>query len=460
MPAQGRITRSILRNALFPLAALALAVPTAPGSRADDRQAPPLKERTALVKKRINADFDDLQALYKHLHAHPELSLHEVQSAARMAKELKDLGFEVTEKVGGNGVVGVLKNGDGPTVLVRTDLDALPVVEATGLPYASKVRVRDANDNEVGVMHACGHDMHMTCFVGTARVLIALKDQWQGTLVFIAQPAEEVGMGAKAMLNDGLFTRFPRPDYALALHCDATRPYGMIGFTDGLALANVDSVDILVRGKGGHGAAPHTTIDPIVLAARIVLDLQTLVSRETNPTDPAVVTVGSIHGGSKHNVIPSEVKMQLTVRSTKDAVRKHLLDGIQRIAKAAAEGAGAPEPVVTIDTAGFTPALLNDSKLAQKTATLFKEVLGEDKVQERPAVMGGEDFGRYGKEGVPIFLFWLGTVAPDRVAEATRDETKALPSLHSDQYHPIPEPSIRTGVLAMSMAVLNLMGKH
>jgi len=438
---------------------LVLAVPTGPEPRADDGRTTPLKERTVLVQKRIAAEFDDLLTLYKHLHSHPELSLHEVQSAARMAKELKDLGFEVTEKVGGNGVVGVLKNGDGPTVLVRTDLDALPVTEATDLPYASKVRVRDANDNEVGVMHACGHDMHMTCFVGTARVLTALKNQWHGTLVFIAQPAEEVGMGAKAMLKDGLFTRFPRPDYALALHCDATRPYSTLGYTDGLALANVDSVDILVRGKGGHGAAPHTTIDPIVISARIVLDLQTLVSRETNPTDPAVVTVGSIHGGAKHNVIPSEVKMQLTVRSTKDAVRKHLLEGIQRIAKAAAEGAGAPEPVVTIDTEGFTPALLNDSKLAQKTASLFKEVIGEDKVQERPAVMGGEDFARYGKEGVPIFLFWLGTVAPDRVAEAARDEAKALPSLHSDQYHPIPGPSIKTGVLAMSMAVMNLMAK-
>ena len=455
--------RPFFRQAALLLAVLVpVALAAGPGPRAEDRptkSGASVLERASAVNKRITAEFDDLQALYKHLHTNPELSLKEVATAARMAKELKALGFEVTEKVGGTGVVGVFKNGDGPTVLVRTDMDALPVVEATELPYASKVKVRDANDNEVGVMHACGHDMHMTCWVGTARVLIALKDQWQGTLVFIGQPAEEVGMGAKAMLNDGLFTRFPKPDYALALHCDATRPYGTIGYTDGQALANVDSVDILVHGKGGHGASPQTTIDPIVLSARIVLDLQTLVSRETNPTDPAVVTVGSIHGGSKHNIIPSEVKMQLTVRSTKDAVRKHLLEGIQRIAKAAAEGAGAPEPTVPIDTEGFTPALVNDSKLTQKTAGLFKEVLGPDKVQERPAVMGGEDFSRYGKEGVPIFLFWLGTVPPDRVAEAARDESKSLPSLHSDQYHPIPEPSIKTGVLAMSMAVMNLLGK-
>ena len=412
------------------------------------------------VQKCIAAEFDDLEALYKHLHSNPELSLHESQHGRPLAKELKDVGFEVTEKVGGTGVVGVFKNGDGPTVLVRTDMDALPVVEATDLPYASKVKVRDANDNEVGVMHACGHDMHMTCWIGTARVLAALKDHWHGTLVFIGQPAEEIGLGAKAMLNDGLFKRFPQPDYALALHCDATRPYGTIAFTDGLALANVDSVDIVVKGKGGHGAAPQTTIDPIVLSARIVLDLQTLVSRETNPTDPAVVTVGSIHGGSKHNIIPTEVKMQLTVRSTKDAVRKHLLDGIQRIAKAAAEGAGAPEPVVTIRHrrvhAGAGQRLEADAEDGGDVQG--RAGGGRGAASGRP-VMGGEDFSRYGKEGVPIFLFWLGTVPPDRVAEAAKDEAKPLPSLHSDQYHPIPEPSIKTGVLAMSMAVLNLMNK-
>jgi hippurate hydrolase len=442
---------------LFFFAVLALIF--APDLRAEDAPAAPLTDRAEAVQKRINAEFDDLLGLYKQLHANPELSLREVATSARLAKELKSLGFDVTEKVGGTGVVAVLKNGDGPTVLVRTDMDALPVVEATDLPYASKVKVRDANDNEVGVMHACGHDMHMTCWVGVARVLAALKDKWHGTLVFIGQPAEEVGKGARAMLEDGLFKRFPKPDYCLALHCDATRPYGTIGFTDGQALANVDSVDILVKGKGGHGAAPQTTIDPIVLSARIILDLQTLVSRENNPTDPAVVTVGSIHAGSKHNIIPSEAKMQLTVRSTKDSVRKHLLEGIVRIAKADAEGAGAPEPVVTFDEQGFTPALVNDSKLTQKTVAMFKDVLGVDKVSERPAVMGGEDFSRYGKEGVPIFLFWLGTVPPDRVAEAAKDETKMLPSLHSDQYHPIPEPSIKTGVLAMSMAVMNLMQK-
>ncbi len=290
------------------------------------------------IKQRIAAEFTSLEALYKHIHSHAELSYSEEATSTRLAKELKDLGFEVTEKVGGFGVVGILKNGAGPTVLVRTDMDALPVTEQTGLPYASKVRVRDKNGNDVGVMHACGHDMHMTCWVGTARVLASMKDRWKGTLIFIGQPAEEVGGGAVAMLKDGLFKKFPKPDFALALHCDGTRPFGTIGYTEGLAMANVDSVDITVRGKGGHGSAPHTTIDPVVLAARIILDLQTLVSRENNPLEPAVVTVGSIHGGSKHNIIPDEVKLQLTVRTTKDSVRKQILEGIERIAKAAAVG--------------------------------------------------------------------------------------------------------------------------
>jgi hippurate hydrolase len=261
------------------------------------------------------------------------------------------------------------------------------------------------------------------------------------------------------MLEDGLFKRFPKPDYCLALHCDARTQYGTVSYTQGLALANVDSVDIIVRGKGGHGAAPHTTVDPIVLAARIILDLQTIVSREVNPTDPAVVTVGSIHGGSKHNIIPSEVKLQITVRTTKDSVRKHVLEAIERIAKAAAEGARAPEPTVKVDPGEFTPALVNDSALAAKTVAMFKEVLGQDNVKERPPVMGGEDFSRYGREGVPIFLYFLGTLSPERVAESQREGGKPLPSLHSDLYYPIPEPTIKTGVLTMTMAVLNLMGK-
>ena len=290
-----------------------------------------VNERVAEIRNLIGEQLTRLEALYKHLHTHPELSLQEVRTAARLEQEMKEIGFEVTPRVGGTGLVAVLKNGQGPTVLVRTDMDALPVLEKTGLAYASKVRAR-------------GHDMHMTCWIGTARTLAALKDRWQGTLVFIAQPAEEIGTGARKMLADGLYERFPKPDYCLALHCDSRSEFGTISYTEGLALANVDSVDITVHGRGGHGSAPHTTVDPIVLSARIILDLQTIVSRETNPTDPCVVTVGSIHGGTKHNVIPNEVKLQITVRTTKDAVRKHTLDAIERIAKAAAQGAGAPEP--------------------------------------------------------------------------------------------------------------------
>ncbi len=426
--------------------------PKSPGTAA-------LKDRVQKINGHVADQYAHLESLYKHFHTHPELSLHEEQTAARLAREMKEIGFEVTPNVGGHGLVCVLKNGPGPTVLVRTDMDALPVVEQTGLPYASKVRTRDKNGNEVGVMHACGHDMHMTCWVGTARVLANMKERWQGTLIFIGQPAEEIGSGARMMLEDGLFDRFGKPDYCLALHCDGRIAHGHINYTEGLALANVDSVDILVRGKGGHGAAPHTTVDPIVLSARIILDLQTIVSRETNPTDPAVVTVGSIHGGTKHNIIPSEVKLQLTVRTTKDAVRKHTLEAIERIAKAAAQGAGAPEPTVKVDPGEFTPALVNDAALTRKTIALFKEVLGADKVHERPPMMGGEDFSRYGRRGVPVFMFFLGTIAPERVAEANKEGGRPLPSLHSDQYYPVPEPSIKTGVLTMSMAVLNLVGK-
>jgi hippurate hydrolase len=445
----------IHRTAARPCLALAALILGTPGARSES---PEVQQRVADVRRILGEEYSSLEALYKHLHTHPELSLHEVQTAARLARELKAIGFEIHEKVGGNGVVGIIRNGKGPTVLVRTDMDALPVIEQTGLGYASKVRVRDKNDREVGVMHACGHDMHMTCWTGTARVLAKLKDRWQGTLIFIGQPAEEIGAGARMMLAAGLFKDFPKPDYGLALHCDAERPHGSVAFSEGLALANLDSVDITVKGKGGHGAAPHTTIDPVVIAARIVLDLQTLVSRETNPLDPAVVTVGSIHGGSKHNIIPAEVKLQLTVRSTKDAVRKHLLQGIKRIAEAAAQAAGAPAPMVEVNDAEFTPALVNDVGLTRKTVALFKEVLGEERVVGRLPVMGSEDFSRYGLAGVPIFLYFLGTQPPEKVAEYKR-AGRPLPSLHSDLFYPIPEPTLKTGVLTMSMAVLNLVGK-
>ena len=408
------------------------------------------------IDKRLSAELSGLVKLYEHLHSHPELSYQEEQSAARMAKELRDLGFEVTTQVGGHGVVGLLKNGPGPTVMVRADMDALPIIEATGVPYASKVRTRDKEGKEVGIMHACGHDMHMTCWVGTARMLAGMKDKWQGTLMFIAQPAEEVGAGARMMLDDGLFKRFPKPDYALGLHCDSRKPHGHVSYSEGLLLANVDSIDITVHGRGGHGSAPHTTIDPIVLAARIILDLQTLVSREIDPLDSAVVTVGSIHGGSKHNIIPPEVKLQLTVRTFKDDVRLHILSGIKRMCKAAAEGARAPEPIVRIELDNYTPSLYNDAALAKRCSNVMREVLGNDKVHLQPPIMGGEDFGRFGRAGVPIFFYFLGTMPPERF-ETAKKGGPPIPSLHSDLYYPIPEPSIRTGVMSMTSAVLDLL---
>jgi hippurate hydrolase len=440
---------------VFALAFLAIAGHA--GSARPPADAP--EARTARIAPKIDAELPGLVELYKHLHANPELSRQEAQTAARMARELKAAGFDVSTGIGGYGLVGVLKNGPGPVVWVRTDLDALPITENTGVPYASTVRARDKNGNEVGVMHACGHDIHMTSWVGTARTLAALRDAWSGTLVMLGQPAEETGSGARTMLEDGLFKRFPKPDFALALHADPRQQTGRVSYTEGMALANVDTVDITIRGKGGHGASPHQTVDPVVLAARVILDLQTIVSREVNPLDPAVVTVGSIHGGTKHNIIPAEVQLQLTVRTTKDDVRAHVLDAIARITKAAAAGARAPEPDVKVDPAEFTPATVNDSTLTRRTVAVFRQVLGDEAVEARPPIMGGEDFGRYGREGVPIFMYFLGTMSPERVAASKQPNGAPLPSMHSEFYAPDPGPSVRAGVLTMTHAVLNLMGK-
>jgi amidohydrolase len=413
----------------------------------------------AAIEKVISGEIGDLNKLYLQLHAHPEIAFQEEQTSARLASELKKLGFEVTTKVGDTGVVGVFKNGPGPVVLVRTDMDALPVTEKTGLPYASKVRIRDKEGREVGVMHACGHDIHMTCWVGAARTLTQMKDKWSGTLVFIGQPAEEIGSGARRMLEDGLFKRFPRPDYCLGLHASSNLPIGVIAYSEGLMMANVDTVEVTVRGQGGHGSAPHTAVDPIVLAARIVLDLQTLRSREIDPLESAVVTVGSIHGGTKPNIIPPEVKLQITVRSFKDDVRKHLLDGIARIAKADAMAARAPEPIISIQDHEFTPALYNDPALAKRVTSIFKENFGDGTVKISPPVMGGEDFSRYGKSGIPIFFWFLGTIDHARFLEAKKEGGTPLPSMHSDLYYPAYEPSIRHGVASMSLAVMDLLKK-
>ena len=299
----------------------------------------------------------------------------------------------------------------------------------------------------------------MTCLVGTARVLASLKDRWSGTLVFVAQPAEEIGVGAKAMLDAGLFKAFPRPDYGIALHCEARLPVGQVAYSEGLALANVDTVDVTVKGKGGHGAAPHTTVDPIVLAAKIILDLQTIASREVNPTDPVVVTVGSIHGGTKHNIIPNEVKLQITVRSTKDGVRDAVLKAIDRKCKGAALSANAPEPDVRVRLDEYTPSTVNDVKLTRRVTGLFREMLGDANVIERAPILGGEDFGRFGREGVPICMYFLGTIAPDKYAAAQAPGAPTLPSMHADSYAPLPGPSIAVGVRTLSAAALELVGK-
>lgn len=435
--------------------------PRAGGARPADPGRTPdwVKGRLATVDAKLDAEIPSLVGLYQDLHKSPELSLQEVKTAARLAEEMKKLGFEVTEKVGGTGVVAVLKNGPGPVILLRTDMDALPVVEQTGLPYASKVRVKDRFGADVGVMHACGHDIHMASWIGTARVLSSIKDQWSGTLVFIAQPAEEIVAGARMMLEDGLYKRFPKPDFALALHSDPLNPAGVVSYSEGLALANSDAVDIIVKGKGGHGAAPHQTIDPVVLAARIILDLQTIVSREVNPLDPCVVTVGSIHGGTKHNIIPNEVKLQLTVRTTKTEVRDHVLKAIDRVAKAAAAGARAPEPIVRVNLEEFTPATLNDVNLARKTGAVFRQVLGNANVKDRRPIMGAEDFARYAQGGVPIFMYFLGTVSQEKYDTAQKPGAPPLPGMHTDAYAPLPEPSIRTGVRTECLAILNLVGK-
>jgi amidohydrolase len=415
------------------------------------------------IQPLVEHEYPSLEKLYFHCHTHPELSFREEKTAERLAQEMKALGIEVATGVGGHGVVGVLRNGGGPTVLIRTDLDALPVKEQTGLPYASKARATNDLGLEVDVMHACGHDIHITSLVGTARLLTQLKDRWSGTLVFIGQPAEERGSGARAMLKDGLFTRFPKPDFCLALHVSSDMPAGTLGVVEGFMLANVDSVDITVRGVGGHGAWPHKTRDPIVLAAQTIMALQTIVSRETDPLESAVVTVGSIHGGTKHNIIPDDVKLQLTVRSFTDQVRDNTLAAIRRIVRGQALSAGLPEerlPIVTVDEREFTPATYNNPELARRLGGAFKEIFGDKQVVTRKPVMGGEDFSEYGRtaDKIPICIFWLGSVEPERVAESER-AGKPLPALHSNLYRPVPEPTIKTGVTAMTAAVFELVGK-
>jgi hippurate hydrolase len=411
----------------------------------------------------IRADMPQLMALYRDLHSNPELSMQEVRTPAKLAAEARKLGFKVTEHVGKTGVVAVMKNGAGPVLLIRADMDALPVKEQTGLPFASAVTGKLPDGTPTPVMHACGHDTHMTTWIGTARRLAAMKDQWSGTLVMILQPGEEIGAGAKAMLDDGLYTRFPKPDYAIAFHDAASLPEGVIGITPGYALANVDSVDITVRGVGGHGAYPQTTRDPIVLASRIVSTLQTLVSRENDPANPAVVTVGSFHAGSKHNIISDEAKLQLTVRSYTPEVRKLLLDGIRRIARGEAIAAGLPEdkmPEVAIREGEYTPSTFNTEKLSNRALELFTANFGAERVRKTPAVMGGEDFSRYwlADKSIESLIFWVGGT-PIAKWNAAGGDAQKLPSLHSPFWAPNAEAVISTATEAMTVAALDVLKK-
>ena len=417
----------------------------------------------AELRSAIAADMPALMSLYRDLHAQPELSMQEERTAARLAADVRKLGFKVTEKVGKTGVVAVLENGPGPVMMIRADMDGLPVVEQTGLPFASKVRATARSGVETGVMHACGHDTHMAAWMGTARRLVAMKDQWSGTLVMILQPGEETSEGAKAMLEDGLFTRFPKPAHVLAFHDAAALPAGVIGITPGYALANVDSVDIIVRGVGGHGAYPHTTRDPIVLASRIVTSLQTLVSRENNPLDPAVVTVGSFLAGAKHNIISDEAKLQLTVRSYKPEVRKLLLDGIKRIVRGEAIAAGLPDdrmPIVTVRELEYTPATFNTEAFSNRALALFQQHFGAERAVSTPAVMGGEDFGRFhlADKSIESLIFWVGGTPTDKWKAANGDPQK-LPSLHSPFWAPDAQAVISTATEALTLAALDVLKK-
>lgn len=429
----------------------------------------------------VAADYPYIFDLYKHFHQNPELSFREIETSKRLAAELTALGFSVTtgvgdswvrerarlasgkvgDGVGGYGVVAVMANGPGPVLMLRADMDALPLEEKTGLAYASAVKSRDYLGQDAPVMHACAHDSHVAMLIGVARRLAAMKDKWSGTLVLVGQPAEEIGLGARAMLADGLYKRWPKPDVALAMHTSGWDPAGVIAYTPGYALANADSVDIIVKGVGAHGSAPQASKDPIVIGAEIVNALQTLVSRENNPLDPAVVTVGSFQAGYKHNIIPDQAHLKLTVRSYKDDVRQRLLDGIKRIAQAQAQSAGLPKelwPEIKIEP-DFTPSTYNDPALTGRTVAAISASLGAERVRERAPSMGGEDFSQFWRadKTIPTFIFWVGSVDPKAHKAGVDGKGLMPPANHSPFYAPLPEPALKTGVQAMTAAALDIL---
>ncbi|MEA2416297.1 MAG: hypothetical protein QOI58_2954 [Thermoanaerobaculia bacterium] len=412
----------------------------------------------------IDREMPSLLTTYKQLHAAPELSMQEKNSSALVASRLKELGYEVTYPVGQYtepgatcyGVVAIMRNGNGPTLLVRSDMDALPVQEQTGLPYASTVRAKSQTGDDVPVMHACGHDIHMTSLMGTAKMLAQMKSQWHGTLMLIGQPAEEVVKGADGMLRDHLYERFPKPDYAIAFHDNASLPAGQVGYTPGYLMASADSINVTIRGLGGHGASPQSTKDPVVMAAQFINALQTIVSREDSPLDPVVVTVGSIHGGTKRNIIPDEVQLLMTVRTYKPEVRKRVAASIERIARGIAMSAGVPEdrmPVVELLAGESVDSTYNDPALTERIASALTKGMGAANVIRIDPLMVSEDFGRFGVDRkIPICMLNVGAVDPAKIASGQR-----LPSLHSSGFAPLPDPTLRGAIKAMTLAVLELL---
>lgn len=403
------------------------------------------------IETSFESEYPKLDALYKDIHAHPEIAFQEEKTAAKLAAEMRAIGFEVTEKVGRTGLVALYKNGDGPTIMVRTELDALPMEEKTGLPYASRDKTI-WQGRETFVSHSCGHDIHMASWVGTAKTLVGLKDRWKGTLMFIAQPAEEVGAGAMAMLTDGLFTRFPKPDVGFALHSGGpVFPYGHIGYTVGVRSSNADGLFIRFKGRGGHGASPQATIDPVMMASRFVVDVQSVISREKDPTEFGVISIGSLHAGTTGNIIPDEAVLLGTIRTFKPDVRAKMHDGIKRTAKAVTAMANAPEPDINI-TEGIK-AVVNDAAVVATAEKVLKAAFG-DKFGVVPPVTASEDFSEYVASGVPSMFFNIGVYDPERVA-AARNGGPPLPGNHSPLFAPVPKPTIRTGVTAMTLAVLS-----
>jgi hippurate hydrolase len=409
----------------------------------------------AAIEKSVETDYPKLDALYKDIHAHPEIAFQEVKTAAKLATEMRALDFEVTEKVGKTGLVAIYKNGDGPTIMVRTELDALPMEEKTGLAYASHDKTT-WNGRETFVAHSCGHDIHMASWVGTAKTLVGLKDQWQGTLMFIAQPAEEIGWGAKAMLADGLFTRFKKPDFGFALH-DGPFPYGYISYRVGIGSSNSDSLEITFHGRGGHGAAPQRTIDPVMMAARFVVDVQSVISREKDPTEFGVVSIGAIQGGTAENIIPDDVLLRGTIRTFKPEVRAKMLAGIERTAKAAAAMSDAPAPEIKI-TEG-AKAVMNDPEVVATAEKVLKAAFG-DKFRTSPPGTPSEDYSEFINAGVPSMFFNIGVYEPERFVAASNGTGPELPGNHSPLFAPVPKPTIETGVTAMTLAVLSAFDQH